>query len=58
LLRSTCEHNRIELEPKIFYRDVLPNFGAGNESDALGCHLFETPIDDVLLHLELWDAVA
>src|SRR5208282_6744405 len=41
-----------------FDRNLLAYLGSGDELHALGGHLFEATIDDVLLELEFRDAVA
>src|SRR5208337_3111883 len=58
LLGSAGEHSRIEIAEQILYRDILAYLRAGNEFHALGGHLFQAAINDVLLHLELGDAIA
>ena len=56
-LRSAGEHNRIELALQFLDRDVLAHLGAGNEFHALGRHLFQAAINEVLFQLELRNAI-
>ena len=58
MLGAARQHDGIELATQIFDRDVLADLGIGDKLHALGGHLFEAAIDDVLLQLELGDAIA
>src|ERR1700682_2368978 len=57
MFRATGQHYGIEFTPQMFDFNVLAYFRVGNELDALGGHLLEPAIDDVLLHFELGNAV-
>ncbi len=58
LLGSAGEHNRIEVTSQIFDGNIFAHLGAGHEFHALGGHLFQAAIDEVLLQLELRNAIA
>ena len=58
LLCASGKHNRIEVMPQILDGDIFAHLRAGNEFHALGGHLFQAAIDEVLLQLELRNAIA
>src|ERR1022692_2410755 len=58
LLCAAREQHGLVVAPQIFDWDVAADVGIGNELDSLGAHLLQTPVDVVLLHLEIRDAVA
>src|ERR1022692_1727442 len=58
LLGAAGEQDGVVAAAQIFDRNVAADVGIGDELDALGAHLLETPVDEVLFHLEIRDAVA
>src|SRR5260370_19107485 len=58
LLGSAGENNRIEFAPQMLDRDILAYLRTGDELHALSGYLFQAAVDDMLLHLELRDAIA
>src|SRR6266849_11127256 len=47
------EQQRIELTAKIVNSHILSNVGVSDKPHPLGLHLTHTPVDEVLLHLEV-----
>ena len=58
LFRTTGEKNRVELLSQIFGGYFFPYMGICLECHPLTPHLLKTPVDKVLFHLEIWNAVA
>ena len=59
--RLLCAHGEtdgIELLPQLFAREVFPDEDTGLELHPFGLHLFQAPVDDPFLHLEVGDAIA
>ena len=52
------EQQGVELAAQLVDRDVLPDVRVGDEAHALGFHLLHAAVDEVLLHLEIRNAVA
>src|SRR5690606_21549504 len=55
---SAGEYHRVELLTQLRSGDVGADVDSGAELGPLGLHLFDTTVDEALLHLELGDAVA
>jgi hypothetical protein len=56
--RAAREHDRVELAAQLGRVHIRADVHAGAEGHALGLHLRHPPVDEVLLHLEVGDAVA
>src|ERR1035438_3176427 len=52
------EQDGIELLAQILHWDIAAHLGAGLELDAFAAHLLQAPVDEVLFHFEIGDAVA
>ena len=52
------QHDRVVIGQQLVDRYVLANLDASLEGDALGRHLIDAAIDEVLFHLEVGDAIA
>src|SRR6202023_2995988 len=57
MLGAARQDDGIELTTQIFDRDVVAHFCIGYKFHALGRHLLEAAVDDVLLQFELGDAI-
>ena len=57
MFRSARQHDRVEFTAQILDGDIVSDLSVGNELHTLGAHLLHAAIDDVLLQLELGDAV-
>ena len=55
--RTDGQAHRIEGASELFARNVLADVDARTDRDAFCLHLLEAPIDQVLLHLEVGDAI-
>ena len=55
---SAREHNRVEFLAQRFYRHVVAHVRVSLKLHAFGDELFEAPVEDALLHLEIGNAVA
>ena len=58
MLRAARQHKGIEVTTQIFDCDGFSDLGIGNKFHALGGHLLEAAIDNVLLQFEFRNAVA
>src|SRR5579872_1225187 len=58
MFSASCENDGVEIAAQIFYGDILADFCIGDEVHALGAHLIESPVDNVLFEFELGDTVA
>ena len=58
LARAAAEHDRVETRSEARRRHVDADVHRGAKGDPFGLHLIDAPIDEVLLHLEVGDAVA
>ena len=58
LLGAAGQQDGVELLAQILHRDVAAHVGTGLETHSLGAHLLDAAVDEVLLHLEIRDAVA
>ncbi len=54
---AAAENNGVVLGAELVAGDVDTRVDAGSEADTLGTHLVDAPIDEVLLHLEVGNAV-
>ena len=57
-LGAAGQHHRVVVVEQRLDRDVGADLDAGAELDAFGLHLLDAAVDQVLLHLEVGDAVA
>src|ERR1700687_5150531 len=57
MLGAARQDDSIEFTTQIFDRDVVAHLSVRNKFHALGGHLLEAAIDDVLFQLELGDAI-
>jgi hypothetical protein len=57
LLGSGRDEYRVELLAQLLHRHVPPHMRVGNERHALPAHLLQPPVDQMLLHLEMRNAV-
>ena len=58
VLGASGEHDRLEAGHQFVDRNIHPDMGAVAEDRAFGFHLLDAPVDVVLLHLEVGNAVA
>src|ERR1019366_4338935 len=52
------QQDGVELAAQVFHRYIAAHLGIGFEPHPFAAHLHQPPVDEVLLHLETWDAVA
>ena len=57
MLGAARQQDRVEFAPQIFHRDIAAHVRVGLELHAFTAHLLQTAVDQVLLHLEIRDAV-
>ena len=58
LLRAARQQDGVELAPQVFHRNIPAHVRIGLELHPFGAHLLQPPVDQVLLHLEIRNAVA
>ena len=58
LLGAAGQQDGVELAAQVVDRHVAADVGVGDELHAFGAHLLDAAVDQVLLHLEIRDAVA
>ena len=58
LFGAAGQQNGVEIAAQIFDRDVLADMRVGDELHAFGRASVQPPVDEMLLHLEIGDAVA
>ena len=58
MLGAAGEQHRVVVALELARRDVVADMHVAVEGDAFGLHLLDAALDEVLLHLEVGDAVA
>jgi hypothetical protein len=58
MLGAAGQQDGVEILAQILHRNIAAHVGVGLELDAFGAHLLQAPVDEVLLHFEIGDAVA
>ena len=57
LFRAASQHHRVEIFPQGLQADFDTDFGTGFKLDTFCFHLDRAPVDQVLLHFEIGDAI-